>query len=154
LAGVTLLIPPLRERVHEIEPLARAFAEQSARSANRNGAPRISADAFNALRSHTWPGNVRELRNVIERAVLLCGGDVVRTEHLAIEKPRSVLPPAFAAPRVPAPSADTGSDRQRVIDALALCGGNQLEAAKHLGIARGTLIRRMDRFEIARPRKR
>ncbi|MFW5738822.1 MAG: sigma 54-interacting transcriptional regulator, partial [Myxococcota bacterium] len=80
LSGVSLVIPPLRERSAEIEPLARAFMRQFART----DAPQITADALAWLEGYSWPGNVRELRNVIERAMLLAGDDEVRLEHLPV----------------------------------------------------------------------
>ncbi len=73
LDGITLAIPPLRERTGEIAALARRFAGQAAGALGRK-TPGISAEALEALEAHAWPGNVRELRNVVERAVVLSSG--------------------------------------------------------------------------------
>ncbi len=184
LNGISLSLPPLRERVDEIEPLAMTFAEHACRTSGR-GLVRISRDAMEALKQYAWPGNIRELRNTMERAVLLCSGDVVTKEHLPLEKMGPVLhmaPPPPVGLTVPAPraaahtlaSADGSdetvselprpypvagaaamdADRQAVVDALEKCGGNQSHAAKLLGISRGTLIKRIADFNLPRPRKR
>jgi len=149
LNGLTIEVPPLRARICEIEPLARRFACDAARSIGRD-MPELSAEVLGMLRAHSWPGNVRELRTVIERAVLLGAGGELRPHDIA-----------FAG--VPGPQRpnvheyDTGIDveglaeRQHIIAALARCGGNQSRAAKLLGISRNTLISRIEKFGLARP---
>jgi two-component system response regulator AtoC len=177
LNGISLSIPPLRERVDEIEPLAIAFIAHSCRAMQRALVPRLGADALDTLRRYQWPGNIRELRNVIERAVLLCSGEVITREHLPMEKLGVVLAPSMrisARPALPLPQEDeddlpvppdgvTGEisipsendlERARIMDALEKCGGNQSQAAKLLGTSRQTLIRRIQEYDIPRPRKR
>jgi transcriptional regulator with PAS, ATPase and Fis domain len=83
LDGISVQIPPLRERRSEIAPLAKQFVNDVARRTGTK-APSIAEDAFAALHAHTWPGNIRELRNVIERAVLLAGGLTIRAEHVVL----------------------------------------------------------------------
>src|SRR5262249_21164760 len=70
LNGISLRIPPLRERTIEIEPLAKAFLASRAASAGR-AVPRLEAASLALLRAHAWPGNIRELMRVLERAVIL-----------------------------------------------------------------------------------
>ncbi|WP_437683440.1 sigma 54-interacting transcriptional regulator [Sorangium sp. So ce131] len=77
LNGISLVVPPLRERVPEIAPLAGRFLAEACRQLGQLRAPSLSAEALGVLEAYTWPGNVRELRNVIERAAVLCAGDVV-----------------------------------------------------------------------------
>ena len=160
LGGVTIAVPPLRERPEEIEALALAFAEEVSRSAGQSEPPAIDAEALQWLQAYAWPGNVRELRNVIERAVLLvAGGPAIAT----VDLPRGLKPgtPArgpteAAAPFAPAQSLrDSVADveKKRVLEALAQAGGNQKKAAETLGISRGTLLARLQAFGIARPRK-
>ena len=181
LNGISLLIPPLRERTEEIEPLARTFVEQACRRSNRRELPSLTAEALQRLRSYSWPGNIRELRNTIERAVLLCGRGPIGVEHLSTEKMAATLPPLApltASPPAPAtafdgsetthpfersppPAGDAAGlrdqldalERQRILEALERCAGNQTRAAKLLGISRGTLVARLDAYGIARPRK-
>jgi DNA-binding NtrC family response regulator len=96
LNGISLLIPPLRERVSEIESLAHTFLALASKQAGHNSVPQISSSALGLLKRYSWPGNIRELRNVIERAVLLCSGNEILPEHLPVEKMRSTFagPPA------------------------------------------------------------
>ncbi|WP_437875397.1 sigma 54-interacting transcriptional regulator [Sorangium sp. So ce513] len=77
LNGISLVIPPLRERRSEIAPLAARFLAEACRQLDQRGVPRISPEALGVLEAYAWPGNVRELRNVIERAAVLCAGDAV-----------------------------------------------------------------------------
>jgi len=92
LTGEILIIPPLRERRSEIEPLARMFLERAARAMGCTP-PRLSGGSLERLLDHDWPGNVRELRNVIERAALLCQGSEIAPHHLPLE--RMSRPAAF-----------------------------------------------------------
>jgi two-component system, NtrC family, response regulator AtoC len=176
LNGITLAVPPLRERVEEVVPLARMFVAKAARHAGRGSDLRISHEALSLLRGYSWPGNVRELRNVMERAVLLCAGDEIRAEHLPGEKMvpllaarQSTSPPTVASDeeedlesevptqsRVSLSKLTPGaiSERDRIRLALDECGGNQTHAARLLGISRGTLIARIQQHDIPRPRKR
>jgi DNA-binding NtrC family response regulator len=157
LNGVLIAIRPLRERTNEIAGLAGEFIEEAARGSKRR-APSLSMEALGALERYNWPGNVRELRNTIERAVLLCTGDVILPEHLPLDRLRSSFPPNLPTPSTDAslPLRDQLSllERERVLDALARCGGNQTRAAKLLKISRGTLAARLEAFNVARPKKR
>jgi len=96
LNGVSLGIPPLRERVDEIPRLANEFVARFCRESKRPTLP-ISDAAMAVLKTYPWPGNVRELRNVIERAVVFCKTVAVAPEHLGLVDRASRPPPAFAA---------------------------------------------------------
>ncbi len=161
LNGITLEVPPLRERKDEIVRLAEIFVTRAA-AADRREPPRLTAEARAHLEAHAWPGNVRELRNVIERAVLLAG-DRIEPAHLPLE--RSARGGGAAAAGGGA-AAGTGAnagplepqmqafERDRIVRALEATGGNQTKAAQLLGIARRTLINRLEQYGIDRPRKR
>ncbi len=86
LAAATIVIPPLRERIAEISPLARAFVRNTCRELGKPRVPRVLPEAMVVLEQHAWPGNVRELRNVVERAVLLAGDGDIGREQLPLEK--------------------------------------------------------------------
>jgi two-component system response regulator AtoC len=145
LDGITLAIPPLRERVEEIAPLATLFLERAARQAALP-APTVAPDALARLRVHQWPGNIRELRNVMERALLLSSGATITSEHLPVGKRQ---PP----PMTPAvPTTMTEIERQAILDALVRCAGNQTRAAELLGIPRRTFCKRLSAYNIPRPR--
>jgi transcriptional regulator with PAS, ATPase and Fis domain len=157
LNGITLTIPPLRARVGEIKRLAETFVGQICRELGRPE-PAIPAKVLQLLEAYSWPGNIRELKNMMERAVLLCGGSMLDTEHLPMEKlgaSQSSPGLADARPTVPETPAQAGppDERQRIIDALAACAGNQSRAAKMLGIPRRTFVARLDQYKIPRPKK-
>ncbi len=105
--GISLSLPPLRERIDEIEPLTRAFIDHACRAMARTDRPQIAADAMETLKHYEWPGNIRELRNVVERAVLLCSTGVITREHLPLEKlgPILAVRTSVAPPRMTIPAA-------------------------------------------------
>ncbi|MEP6859017.1 MAG: sigma 54-interacting transcriptional regulator [Deltaproteobacteria bacterium] len=142
LDGVTLVIPPLREHRERIGPLALQFLASA-----KAGAPQaLDAELFARLVAHDWPGNVRELKAVLERAVVLAGGGSVTVRHVAIT--------AMTKPSATAEAASPdANERQRIVDALEACAGNQTRAAKMLGISRATLVTKLGIHRIQRPRK-
>jgi DNA-binding NtrC family response regulator len=154
LSGITVNVPPLRDRARDIPPLVDRFVAASCRSVHRSPAPRVSPEALAILLRYAWPGNIRELRNVVERAVLLCEGDQLLPTHLP--QKLSSLPPLASQgvdPRSRLLHEMEQVERQRVIDALAQCGGNQTQAAEVLGISRRTLVTRLGLLDLPRPRK-
>lgn len=175
IAGATLVIPPLRERKDEVLPLAEQFVASAGGPLGR--AFSLSEDARQWLVSHDWPGNIRELRNACERAVLLATGSIIELHHLTVGFPGGVDDPRRApgqrfrhSPTIPPPMGVTAPsaadmptqvratvaelEKQRILEALERCAGNQTRAAEMLGISRRTLINRLDEYGIARPRKR
>jgi transcriptional regulator with GAF, ATPase, and Fis domain len=153
--GLSIHIPPLRQRTSEIGPLAEMFIGQACAEAERPVIA-LSDEALRKLLSHPWPGNVRELRNVIARSVLLCRSRTIGPEDIHFESPAMSSPSAGgrserAAPRTVEATAE--SERERIVAALAEAGGNQTRAAKLLGISRRTLIYRLDMLGLPRPRK-
>lgn len=158
LNGMTLTVPPLRERPRDVPLLARGFVKALARRAGHRRPPEITTEALAILSRHDWPGNVRELRNVIERALLLCEGDAIGAAHLSLEgagRARNVIPESIptATTAPPTPPPPPASEQARILAALARCGGNQSRAAKMLGISRKVLMARLDAYGVARPRK-
>jgi DNA-binding NtrC family response regulator len=138
LDGATLVIPPLREHRERIAPLARQFA----------GAAPLDTDTIKRLEEHDWPGNVRELKAVIERAAVLAAGGPIKPKHIAI------TPVKARAAQTPVPvSPEEADERQRIIEALDACAGNQTRAAKLLGVSRATLVNKLAIHRIQRPRK-
>jgi transcriptional regulator with PAS, ATPase and Fis domain len=145
----SLTLPPLRERLDDVERLARYFLAEETREYQQ--AKRFSDDAIAALLVHRWPGNVRELKNVVERAAILSADSpIVRAEHLMIQR-RSTRP-------VEAVSTGIGDihipregkllediEREAVALTLKITNGNQAAAARMLGISRPTLAKKMPR---------
>ncbi|MBC7975778.1 MAG: sigma 54-interacting transcriptional regulator [Myxococcales bacterium] len=152
LNGVTLVIPSLRERVSEIEPLARSFAE---RASERTGvpAPELDPATRQLLQSYSWPGNIRELRNVIERAVVLCGPGPILPEHLPTDRMRDTIVTRGRSAPVGIEGRRGPDEYERIVAALERAHGNQTVAATLLNISRRTLINRMIEFGLPRPRK-
>jgi two-component system, NtrC family, response regulator AtoC len=149
LNGVILTLPPLRERVAEIEELSRRFAREAAEQLGKP-CPTFDQEAMSALRSYAWPGNIRELRNTVERAVLLCDGATIEVRDLPTER---MAPEGQRSSTQPPPEGGAQSERDRILQALRDCAGNQTRAAKLLGISRRTLVNRLDEFAIERPHK-
>jgi two-component system response regulator AtoC len=147
LNGVILTLPPLRERVSEIAELAQRFVRQVA---GQLGKPRpgFSNEALAALCAYAWPGNIRELRNTVERAVLLCDGVTIEVRDL----PSGRMSCAGQSASTERPSSgESPSERERIVQALRDCAGNQSRAAKLLGISRRTLVTRLKQYDIERP---
>ncbi|MDR2516365.1 MAG: sigma 54-interacting transcriptional regulator [Spirochaetaceae bacterium] len=126
-----LHIPPLRERKGDIMLLADHFAEKYA---ERNGkrVKRISGSAIDLLTGYAWPGNVRELENCIERAVILTEDMVIHSYHL----PPSLQSPLSTStePTTTLDAALSRVEKDMIIDALKISGGNMALAARQLGI--------------------
>lgn len=156
---VTLTVPPLRERVEDMIPLAEQFLARSA-IALRKPVRTLGESAQSVLRRYHFPGNVRELSNLIERAVLFCQGDRLESSHFPSDvQEGSSFSPARATE--PAPTGNDSPDpaqvhiafrlgeqsladlEDRIIrEVLQRSDGNKTLAAKHLGITRWMLDRR------------
>ncbi len=151
LNAIALEVPPLRRRVEDIEPLARLFCGRFTR---RGKTLDFTDEALGAMRSYPWPGNVRELRNVVERAVVVSRGEKIDVDDLALDRHPKVRS-ASSADSSSSPSAEDRSPdslptleqaEQRLIRrALERFDGNRTQAAKALGIARSTLIRKLSK---------
>ncbi len=163
-------IPPLHARMDDLPDLVDYFLYRAAQAAGRSG-PAISPQALDKLQTHPWPGNVRELQNVICRAFVRCRGprilpaDIV-FEQIASDKPATTAPAAVPTTEDEARAAlrkvlawaweTTREDVwDRVHDllecellrlALEKCKGNQSVIAKRVGMARGTIGKRMDNY--------
>ncbi len=155
LNGMTLALPPLRERKEELYDLAQLFADRMAKVMG-TPSPELSREALAVLEAQRWPGNVRELRNVIERAVVLALGGVVKPEHLMLEaSPASVAGAPRSAGHASSLKGDLDAlERKRIVDALDRCGGNQTKAAELLGMPRRTLVARLSEYGLTRSRKK
>ena len=140
---VELNIPPLRERREDILPLAALFIAQFTQ-----GRARFSAAVAECLTGYAWPGNVRELRNVMERASLLCRGEMVLPGHLPARLSGASAPAANGAT-----SMDTTRleeiERHTILQTLRRNNFNRTETAKVLGISRRTLVYKLQRLREA-----
>jgi formate hydrogenlyase transcriptional activator len=140
-------VPPLRERPEDIPLLVRHFVAQCARRMHRT-IDTIPSATMEALRRYPWPGNIRELQNLIERAVILSPGPVLR---VPLEDLRTAVLPSYES-RKPQTLAET--ERALILETLketkwVLAGPKG--AAVRLGMNRSTLRHRMDKLGIVRP---
>jgi two-component system nitrogen regulation response regulator GlnG len=175
---VRIHIPPLRERREDVRLLVNYFLKKLAR--DQQSPPKsVSSGVIKSLEQYHWPGNVRELENVIRRALVVAKGDAILLSDLPTEVAGTGSPAAASTPTaapLAAASADTGVtdvillarrlfqwarkdpklkiipavERELVIQALRETNGNQVQAAKLLGITRATLRKRIEKFEIQR----
>ena len=131
LAQFTLQVPPLRERVADIAPLARYFLAQQDPHLS------LAASAVAVLEAQQWPGNIRELRNVITKTAVLAPGDEISAGDLAFTV-------AAHDSGMSATSDNLESlEKRAILEALTASGGHQQRAAAQLGISRRTLNRKL-----------
>lgn len=136
---VTLVVPPLRDRVGDIGPLTEHLLDRVAGDLGCRR-PVLSAAALSALQRYDWPGNVRELRNVLERAAVLSRDGSIGPRELPVD-----LVDADLVGSSIRPLADAVADfkRRYIQNALDACGGSQTTAAGRLGMHQSNLSRLM-----------
>jgi DNA-binding NtrC family response regulator len=147
-----LRIPPLRERLEDIEPILRSFLETT-RLHNGHRIRDIAPAALSLLRRHSWPGNVRELHNVVEGLTITCKEEIIRPEH---------HPPALQSSAVSSPNAVVEKvsllafglsfqemEKRMLEEALRTASGNVSEASRLLKMTRNTLRYRMAKHHIS-----
>jgi DNA-binding NtrC family response regulator len=137
-------VPPLRERVGDIEELALYFTARLARQMNRP-VPAVEEDAMRRLVQHDWPGNVRELANAIERAMVVSTGGVIRAEDLPIDGHTHLARPAGGR-------SLSAWEREYVLAVLEETEWNISEAARILEVDRGTVYNKIRAFGLERER--
>jgi Nif-specific regulatory protein len=138
-------MPPLRERKSDIILLADYFTEKYARK-NGKEIRRISTPAIDLLNAYYWPGNVRELENCIERAVILSKDQVIHAYHL----PPS-LQSAISTNTEPTSTLDTALSRlekELIVEALKISGGNMAAASRRLGISERRMQLRVNHYGV------
>jgi DNA-binding NtrC family response regulator len=135
-----ITVPPLRDRVDDIDILARHFIERECRELGRKPLA-LAPSALEALRAYPWPGNVRELQNCLERAVILADGDTIHPKHL------NLALPDFAQHDRTAPPLDL-SGTLADVTARAVAEAERLAIRKALQEANGDAARAADRLQI------
>lgn len=166
---VRIQLPPLRQRTEDIQPLAEYFLQKVA---TQKRLPRVhlSNDGARILETYPWPGNVRELENTIQRAVVLATSEILLPKDI----PLGLATPTDATVELASPVAGTMStdqaiefllkaaqsdpevqllpwlEREFTLHAMKVTKGNQVRAAKLLGITRATLRKRIERFGITK----
>lgn len=143
-----ITIPPLRERMSDL-PLLIDFLINELQKEFKKKIQGLSPEAVRFLSNYQWPGNVRELKNVLERAFILCEGEIIQSEHLPPEIVSPPSPHEAGAINFKLPPQGISLEtvaRGFIRQALETCGGNQIRAAKLLGISRDALRYRMKKF--------
>ena len=141
----TIFVPPLRERKPDIMALADHFLEKYSKEHGKN-IKRISTPAIDMLMSYHWPGNVRELENSIERAVLVCDGNVIHAHHLP-----PTLQTAEASGtvvRMSLAEAIASYEKDLIQDALKTTRGNRSKAARLLNTTERILNYKVKKYSI------
>jgi len=149
IGGFTLVVPPLRDRLTEIVPLAEQLITQAATEQGRP-VPLLTDDARDALTGYSWPGNVRELKNAVERALVLCTDAIT-----AADLPEKLRDAAVRVRPVANPSDMRGHlaeiERAAIVAALDAEHGNQTRTARKLGLSRRALIYKMEKYGLKPP---
>jgi formate hydrogenlyase transcriptional activator len=146
-----ITLPPLRDRPDDIPRLVRHFTQRFARRMHRH-IDAVPSSVMETLVRYAWPGNVRELQNVIERAVILTKGPELQVSMSDLQVVPS-QPNAEAASAEPITLAD--ADREHILTALTATGwvvGGLKGAAARLGMKRATLLKKMQKLGISRPK--
>jgi two-component system response regulator AtoC len=133
---VEIQLPPLRERREDIRYLAAHFLRKFGRE-REGGSPQITEGALRRLEEYRWPGNVRELENVIERAVVLAGGDTIDVDLLDLRD--RITPAANPGTGLRLDRALESLEREMIVRALGETNDIKARAARHLGVSERTL---------------
>jgi len=149
-----IIIPPLKERVEDIVPIAKLFIDQNNKEFSKK-IKGLSDESEMLLEEYHWPGNVRELKNVIERACILCQEEIIQVEHLAIELQNISLPSQetkiTAAPIMESPNQIFSLqevEKNHIVKMLEKFNGNKSKAARVLQISRSTLREKLKQYGI------
>jgi DNA-binding NtrC family response regulator len=166
---VRIQLPPLRQRAEDIQPLAEYFL-QKVSTVKRLPRVHLSSDAARVLETYPWPGNVRELENTIQRAVVLATSEILLPKDIPLGV-ATTAEPAIGETTAPAGPVTTDQaidvllkaaqadpevqllpwlEREFTLHAMKVTKGNQVRAAKLLGITRATLRKRIERFAITK----
>lgn len=160
---VQLNIPPLRERIEDIELLFDYFIEIMSPKLGRH-INEVQPAVIRCLQAYDWPGNVRELQNIVERILLVCEDGTITIAHLPQEIVNAAIghkPESWEINNYPSPSTATimndrrtrklaalEQEKEMFIQALNMNAGNVTKAAEALGISRNTFYRKMKNFNI------
>jgi transcriptional regulator with PAS, ATPase and Fis domain len=139
---IHIKIPPLRERIADIEPLLKHFISEFARKLNKP-IPKIERETVNILKGYSFPGNVRELKNMVERALILCKNESLTETDFMTNKP---IENEIQTSAINYNLEENELNLIRL--ALKERNYNQNKTAELLGITRDSLIRRLKKYGI------
>ncbi len=140
---IHLHLPSLRERIDEIEPLAKLFIGKFANKYRRKVSG-IDDAALELLRSHPWSGNIRELQNCIEKAVILSEGAILTPNEIELKSIQSDA----GSREISSEDSLEETEKKAIMAAIDRFGGNLSMVAKSLGISRPTLYAKLKKYNI------
>lgn len=143
---VHVAMPPLREHLEDLPDLAAALLDGLNRKHGRS-VKGLAPDALEALQRHTWPGNVRELRNVLERALVTCQGNVLGKENFGLHPGHVGVAGAVDGSRLQPGMTVAEAERRLIFETLTFTENNKTRAAELLGISLKTLHNKLKEYE-------
>ncbi|MBN1816635.1 MAG: sigma-54-dependent Fis family transcriptional regulator [Sedimentisphaerales bacterium] len=150
--GVSVVLPPLRQRREDIEEMFGYFLKQACEDLGRD-IHRITEPAMNILVSYHWPGNIRQLRHTVRTMVVLCDGDTLDVEDIPLDIHHikrlsgQIQTPAQAAASSPTAGLSLEEvEKRHIAETLTIVEGNRAEAAKILNIGERTLYRKIKEY--------
>jgi two-component system NtrC family response regulator len=155
LAVVPIQLPPLRQRRDDIPELVQSFFRENIIKHHREGL-RLPASLIGYFSQYDWPGNVRQLANCIVRIIVLAAGPEIKLSDLP-DFLQNVMPPKLPSEYSASSELHSGDqtlddvDRQVILEAMERFDWNQTHAARHLGVTRKILRRRLERYGIRKP---
>ncbi len=138
---VEITIPPLRERVEDIEPLLTYYIETYSKK-YKIPLKRINAGTLKRLQMHNWPGNIRELQHAVERAIIMSEGNMLEPEDFFMNENTKENPQDI----IPANMNLEDTEKMLIRKVVDKYGGNISRAAKELGLTRASLYRRIEKY--------
>ncbi len=141
LSGFKIIVPPLRERIDDLEELANYFIRFYSHKTNKNISG-MDEDFFRKLKEYEWPGNTRELKNMIERAVILADKEFLTVDLL----PYEIVKPIHDASLSSFEGTMEELEKMHIRKILAITKGNKTKAAEILGIGIPTLYRKIEKY--------
>jgi len=141
---VEIELPPLRERPEDIRLLVEHFIKLFNKKFSKEML-HVSDDVLHCFLNYAWPGNIRELEHALERAFVLCRGDVIELAHIP---PEIISPKTYRRTAGKSNSIDSPDE---LLAALQKSGWNKTKAARLLGINRRTIYRRISRYNLSQP---
>jgi DNA-binding NtrC family response regulator len=144
----TIQLPPLRERVEDLPQLIQMFIEHYG-AQNQKSVMGADEECMKTLQSHPWPGNVRQLRNVIERALIIAEGRMIRKGDLP-DAFRVANTSAGSFIKMPLGSSLHDVEKEMIIRTIEFTGGNKTRAAEILGVSSKTLYNKLEQYEVER----
>ncbi len=135
------MLPPLRERLEDIEPLLEYFLDMYCKKYNIQR-KRVNAGTIKRLQMHDWPGNIRELQHAVERAVILSESNILEPQDFFMEDTSNNRDESFTPDNMNLNEVEKLLIR-KVVDKH---GGNISRAAKELGLTRASLYRRIEKY--------